>query len=205
LPELCGRCVAVLGSSGAALQLSGDVATAVTAASDRSAGRAAELQATLGEGPTVDALRLHRAVFANDLAADGRWPELAAATSAMGYRAVIAVPLLVDSTQLGALTAYYQKATVIDAVMLSHVANVARVLTGVLLALPVDAVDGLADAISVAAAHQGRIHQAAGILSVVESCSVEEALVRLRAYAYAHEQRLAEVADAVVGRGLRLT
>jgi GAF domain-containing protein len=204
LADLCAQCVSVLASSGAALQLTADGVTAVTEASDGAAGRAADVQAMLGEGPTVDAIRLHRSVFTHDLAGDERWPELAP-VSTVGYRAAIAVPLRVDSTVIGALTAYYHGPTSIDAAMLTHAAHVARVLTGILLTLPVWAPNALADAISVAAAHQGRIHQAAGIVSVDESCSLEEASVRLRAYAYAHDRQLADVAEAVVTRGLRLT
>jgi GAF domain-containing protein len=204
LAGLCRRCAEVLGSTGVSLVLTNDGDTAVAESSDPTAERAADLQSTLGQGPTLDALRLHRAVVTADLGTDERWPELASAAATVGYRAAVAVPLLIDSTQLGALTAYDAEPTIIDGPSVAHAAHVARVLTGILLGLPVHVSTGLAKAISTAAAHQARVHQAAGIISVDEGCSVEEAMVRLRAYAYANERLLADVADAVVGQGLRL-
>jgi AmiR/NasT family two-component response regulator len=47
------------------------------------------------------------------------------------------------------------------------------------------------------------VHQATGMLLVQLGISAEAAFARLRAYAYAHDQRLADVAREVVGRRLR--
>jgi hypothetical protein len=47
------------------------------------------------------------------------------------------------------------------------------------------------------------VHQASGMVSVQASINVAEALVRLRAYAFATDRRLDDVAEDVVGRRLR--
>ena len=47
------------------------------------------------------------------------------------------------------------------------------------------------------------VHNAAGAVSVQLGVSVGEALIRLRAYAFSHDQLLREVADDVVSRRLR--
>jgi AmiR/NasT family two-component response regulator len=47
------------------------------------------------------------------------------------------------------------------------------------------------------------VHQASGMVSVQASIDVAEALVRLRAYAFATDRRLDDVAEDVVGRRLR--
>ena len=48
------------------------------------------------------------------------------------------------------------------------------------------------------------VHNAAGIVSVRESISVTEALIRLRAYAFSSDSPLAGVAHDVIARKLRL-
>jgi len=48
------------------------------------------------------------------------------------------------------------------------------------------------------------VHQATGMISVQLEVSLAEALVRLRAHAYANDRPLNEVAADVVARRLRL-
>jgi AmiR/NasT family two-component response regulator len=48
------------------------------------------------------------------------------------------------------------------------------------------------------------VHNAAGMVSVQEGISVTEALIRLRAYAFSSDRLLADVAQDVVARRLRL-
>jgi hypothetical protein len=47
------------------------------------------------------------------------------------------------------------------------------------------------------------VHNAAGAVSVQLGVSITEALIRLRAYAFAHDRRLRDVAEDVVTRKLR--
>jgi hypothetical protein len=47
------------------------------------------------------------------------------------------------------------------------------------------------------------VHQAAGMVAVQLGISVADALVRLRAHAYAHERPLRDLADDVVARRVR--
>ena len=48
------------------------------------------------------------------------------------------------------------------------------------------------------------VHNAAGMVSVQEGISVTEALLRLRAFAFSNDRLLADVAEDIVGRRLRL-
>jgi len=48
------------------------------------------------------------------------------------------------------------------------------------------------------------VHNAAGIVSAREGISVPEALIRLRALAFSSDRRLADVAQDVIARRLRL-
>jgi hypothetical protein len=64
--------------------------------------------------------------------------------------------------------------------------------------------DVLADELSDVGAHRAEVHQASGMLAVQLGIGVAEALVRLRAHAYASDRPVAAVADDIVGRRLRL-
>ena len=48
------------------------------------------------------------------------------------------------------------------------------------------------------------VHNAAGMGSVQEGISVTEALIRLRAFAFSNDRLLADVAEDVIARRLRL-
>ncbi|MFB9526451.1 ANTAR domain-containing protein [Nonomuraea roseola] len=48
------------------------------------------------------------------------------------------------------------------------------------------------------------MHQATGMISAQLEVGLAQAFVRLRAYSFAHERRLGEVAGDVVARRLRL-
>ena len=48
------------------------------------------------------------------------------------------------------------------------------------------------------------VHNAAGMVSVQAAISVTEALILLRAFAFSHDRPLADVAQDVVARRLRL-
>jgi hypothetical protein len=52
-------------------------------------------------------------------------------------------------------------------------------------------------------AHQAQVHQATGMIVVQLGVTADIAFARLRAYAYAHERRLGDVARDVVERRLR--
>ena len=61
----------------------------------------------------------------------------------------------------------------------------------------------LADDIGGSNVHRAEVHQASGMIAVQLGVDVSEALVRLRAHAYATERTVADVAVEVVARRLR--
>ncbi|SDS26914.1 ANTAR domain-containing protein [Friedmanniella luteola] len=64
------------------------------------------LQAELAEGPALDATRGGAVVGSADLAADDRWPGLAARVAAAGPRSALCVPLVRHGGVLGHVGAY---------------------------------------------------------------------------------------------------
>jgi GAF domain-containing protein len=206
--ELCRLCAAAGAADGASIVVSGEEGRyAGLCASDPLAARIDELQRTLGVGPGLDAHRLGIPVSASDLAVEpsARWPEFAAGAVHAGARAVFSFPLRSGGARLGSLT-FHRRAPApmldeehADALLISDL------VVHAVLALQAGAPPGtLAAELEVLGSAHAEIHQAAGMVSVQLGVSVAEALVRLRAHAYAVDSPLAATAREVVMRRLRL-
>ena len=123
-----------------------------------------------------------------------------------GVRAVFGFPLRVGTVRLGALNFYRDRPGPLsdgqhaDALVVADVA--ARWVLEAQAGAPPDAFAGeLEDGAELHFA----VHNAAGMVAVPqEEISVTEALIRLRAYAFGNDRLLADVADDVVARRLRL-
>ncbi len=66
-----------------------------------------EIQAEVGEGPCLDAIREHEVFQTGDLAAEARWPQFAARAHAeTGVTSVLSLRLFVEEDTMGALNLY---------------------------------------------------------------------------------------------------
>lgn len=206
-----------LGHVGAAtISAAGVDAVAVTAmlegtqretvyASSRLAMDMEELTVTLGEGPGVDALAKGPSLAA-DLAADtcrSRWPGYAPAAVTAGIRALFALPLRLGGVGVGITCLYRAEPGPLSREQLAD----ALVLTDTVLSLLLD--KGLSRQPETngrwseqSGPQHPEVHQATGMVTVQLGVSAAVALVRLRAYAFAHDRRLSDVAKDVVARRL---
>jgi len=159
-----------------------------------------DLQLTLGEGPCIDAAASGSPVLVADLSdpaegLGGRWRFFQDEASRIGVRAVFAFPIRIGAISLGTL----------DLFRLSSGPLGDRELTRALLA-----VDALAAAMLDFDTYQHGddllsprmvVHQAAGIAMVQLGTSIEQAMLRLRATAYAEGVSINTLAaDLVSGR-----
>jgi hypothetical protein len=166
-----------------------------------------ELQYTLGEGPCVDAYQQDQVVAEPDLAGPvtRRWLAFTPPALEAGARAVFGFPLRVGTVRLGALNLYRDRPGPLsgdqhaDALVLADVA--AR---WVLEAQAGASFGAVAEELEAGADFHYVVHNAAGMVSVQEGISVTEALIRLRAFAFSNDRLLADVAEDVVARRLRL-
>ncbi|MFL6142317.1 MAG: GAF and ANTAR domain-containing protein [Labedaea sp.] len=206
--RLCAECLAATSVSGVgvALMTADGPSGVVVAATDGRARELEELQFSVGEGPCVQASRDGRPVLEPDLAATApaRWPGFLGAVLEAGIRAVFAFPLRVGAIRVGVIDLYRDAPGHLTLAEMAEALAFAEAATLILLYLqdhtsPGGTHSALLEQIDSRAA----VHQATGMITVQLGVPLAEALLRLRAHAYAAGRPVADVADDVVGRRLR--
>ena len=204
---LCVASAEALGVAGAGLILmSGGRALGSVCVSNRMTEIAEEWQYTLGEGPCVDAFRTKAPVLVPDLADPEitRWPGFREGAQAAGVRAAFGFPLLIESVCFGALNLYQDHPGPLTTDQLADAVAVAFVASRIVLAWQSVAGPGsLAWQLEHVPMHRAAVQQAAGMVSVQAATSVSDAIVMLRAYAFAEDRPISEVANDVVNGKLR--
>ncbi|RZS32778.1 GAF domain-containing protein [Herbihabitans rhizosphaerae] len=208
LVRLCAQGLTALPVAGVALALMTDEGPSgvVLAATDDRARKLEELQFSLGEGPCVEASRNGRAVLEPDLGSSGptRWPAFGAAVLEAGVRAIFAFPLRVGAIRVGILDLYRDVPGWLSAEDLAEALAFADAATVVVLYLQADSGAGLAPAaLTEPIDNRAQVHQATGMITIQLDVEMAEALLRLRAHAYATSRTVSEVAVDVVDRRIR--
>lgn len=202
---LCLACVDLLDVNGAGVSVMTDAdGGGMVAASGDLAAHVEEWQFSLGEGPCKDAYRGGRPIMVADIAADGsgdvaRWPVFAGLIRQAGIQAIFAFPLLIGSTTVGVLDIFRDRSGLLSGEQIG-VASAFADLTGTFLAA---ALSTVADRAGVEPVYQHEVHQATGMVSSQLGISVVEALVRLRARAFADGRTVSDLAGDVVARRVR--
>jgi hypothetical protein len=205
--QWCDVCADFLTVTGAGITIMGPGVSGPLCASDRTIGSLEESQFATGEGPCPDAFRTGRSVHEPllDVTAFGRWPTFASLAAEHGIQAVFAYPLMSDGAKVGVLSLYSSEPGALTPGQDTDSLTAARVLTETVLSLQDDAPTGsLAVEIDDVVSYRAEIYQASGIVAVQLGIPAADALLRLRAHAFANEQPLDAVASAVVRGGLRL-
>jgi hypothetical protein len=206
LRRVCGAAVQTLSASGAGVaMMTGHGVRGVCAASDPGSERLEELQFTLGEGPCLDAYASRRPVLVPELTdgAMARWPVYAPTAHDHGVRAVFAFPLQVGAARLGVLDVFRDRTGSLSPAELSRALLLVEVAVDALLDQQETTGDRLAPAdLDEAIDGRAELFQAQGMVMVQLGVSISEAMARLRAYAYAENRRISQVAGDVVARRL---
>jgi GAF domain/ANTAR domain len=203
LDVICRVCCDLLPVTIASVVLMGDEGVeGITGASDALAAAVQNEEFTLGEGPATDVRRQRRPVLASDLRdVTGDWPRFAPAAERLGIRAMYAIPLGIGAIDLGVLVLgganprAMAGQEVAESLLLGDlisrlVLDLQAGVTSESLAWALDATDSRAV-----------VHQATGMIAAQLDVGVAEALVRLRANAFATDRPIDQVAtDVVAGR-----
>jgi hypothetical protein len=211
--RLCLACVQLLEVDGAAISVMLEGSSQGTVGSSGELSRRLdELQFTFGEGPCMDAVRLEVPVIAENLADanEQRWPAYAPTVVGLGVRAVFALPIALANSVVGALDVYRHRPGPLQgdawlgsllAAELAVVPALALIADGTeLLAMP----DSAAAWDQLASMARVEVYQATGMVMAQLDVGPAEALVRLRAYAFANGLTASEVAWSIVERKLSL-
>lgn len=204
LPEsICVVCVRLVGVTGAGLtMIAGEGQLALVHATDTVAGMLEEAQLTVGEGPCVDTFIGRGPVLVPDVSKDsGRWPAFGPHATAAGVAALFSFPLQIGAAHLGVLDLYRRTPGTLSSKQLADALICADLATEALLTwesgdVRLAALDGVDT--------HPQVYQAAGMVMVQLSVGAEEALLRLRGYAYANNLLVTEVARNIIARRLRL-
>ncbi|WP_436795558.1 GAF and ANTAR domain-containing protein [Actinospongicola halichondriae] len=166
-----------------------------------------ELQFTLGEGPCLDADRSARPVLEGDLAAcAARWPVFVPEAMARGVYAVFAFPMRIGSIRMGVYSIYRDRPERLADEDIGDALAICQVATHLLLDLEEDLnADALPAQLEDVIGQRREIHQATGMVAAQLGLSPNDAMARLRAYSWAQERTIHEVALDVVTGALRFT
>lgn len=205
--SLCNTSVTALQVSSAGLTLMSGDHSGPVCASDVRAGVLDELQFALGEGPCPDAYQSRAPVFEPDLenASAERWPQFTPPAVESGTRGVFAFPLHSGASCIGVLTLYQDTAGDLSPDQAADGPLVADALVRSMLTIQsAGGPDSLASELIDVDAHRAEVHQATGMLAVQLGIAVPDAAVRLRAFAWASDRSVADVARDIVDRRVRL-
>lgn len=209
---LCEEVAERVGADGAALAVMSPPYTRVLVGSTGPATAAVhDAQYVTGEGPCVEAFTSGRLVLVDDL--DERrtdWPAFAPTSVALGIVATFAFPVQIGGIRLGVLEVHRGHRGPLSDASLSTALRFVDVAAHVLLqgregpgavAGSVPRGGPALDVLDVAAPE---VHQATGMVSVQAQVPLDQALLLLRARAFAEGRPLREVALDVVARRTRL-
>ena len=168
----------------------------VQLATDELSERVAELEQALGQGPGSDAVRTGMPTAADDLdsaVSSHRWPLFAPDAVQAGVRSIHAYPIILSRIAIGAVGLYSRHQKRLSTEQHRN-ALAATELIGLAL---VDA----ASSSDIGTSLRMTVHQAAGMIMVQTGMTISDALVRLRATAFAEDIKLTDLAaDVVAGR-----
>lgn len=205
--RLCVVCAEITDMTGAGIMLlSGDQPQGSVCTTNAVSAVIEELQYTLGEGPCIDAHRLHVPIAEPDLAAPttARWTEFSRAAVDAGARAVFGFPVSVGDVRVGALNLYRDRPGALSDEQHADALVVADVAARSIIAMQAVAAPGaLAPGLEATGNFRFVVHQAAGMAAVQLGVPVSEALLRLRAQAYSSGRPVSDIADDVVAGRLR--
>ncbi|MGW7275651.1 ANTAR domain-containing protein [Streptomyces sp. NPDC054864] len=200
------RCARALGLDGVAVSLRWGAE--LVWFSDEISARLEDAQFTLGQGPGVTADFSEVPCQVPDVGAyaSERWPQFAAEAQAMGVAAVFVWPVRTGAARFGSLTGYRKGPGPLTTGQATDGLRVADALAGRLLAwqpgeetFPDDHHDhDGSGGVGVVDLHWAEVHQATGVLSCRLGVPVEEALVRMRARAFASGRSLTEAAREIL-------
>ncbi len=200
LTVLTTRCVELIGAAAAGILLAdGEGTLRVIGASNERAQLLELLQLQNDQGPCLDCYRTGRLVVNADLGAGSPWPEFAGVSVANGYPSVCAIPMRLRTLTMGCLNLFMTEPVALshdDIVLAEGLAQVA----GIAIVQDQTIRESAVRERQLQHALESRIviEQAKGMIAARRGVDMDGAFSRLRSHARSNNQRLTDVAKAVV-------
>ena len=207
---LCAGFLASLPVSGAAISVFAGLAPeTMVCASDATSARIDELQFDLGEGPRWEALQTRSPVLLPDVRREphGAWPVFAKSLVELDVSALFVFPLTLGALDIGVVELYSSEAGPLSPANHSTALQLADAATWHLLrqVLTLDPGDGADAPPDGSPLSRREVHQATGMVLAQSGTTARDALLLIRAHAFAHGRTVREVARDVVSRTLDFT
>lgn len=180
-----------------------DVLRVPLGASNADAAVLERLQVTIGDGPCIHAFQTGEPITATQDQIAQTWPVFNdRMLTATRVRSVASLTLQTPTTRLGALDLYWTSPDGATTLPLAAAAELANHIASILLAEPcvttLLGVTGPGWVDAAAAQRRMQVWQAVGMLNVASALNNLDAIAVLRAYAYAHDTDLDDLADDLV-------
>ncbi len=205
---LCTTCVDILDVSGAGISIISGINSGPVCSSSESVRQLEDLQFSLSEGPCHDAFTTRTMIAEPDLATrtNGNWPNYAPSALDLGACAVFAFPLHAGVGIVGVLTVYHDTVGMLTDDQDADGRELARMLPALMTAIQARSAEPLlAPELSDIDAHRAEVYQASGITAVQLGINVDDALIRIKAHAYATSQRIVHVSQEILAHRLELS
>ena len=210
VPRVCAAVIAALPcEGGAVMMMSSDMQRELMFASDEVVAEFERAQFNLGEGPSLQAFTESRPVLLWDFTARSvlvRWPMLLEQVARLPLGGVFCFPMSLGAIRLGVCTLYRRRPRVLEAADRAVMLTARDLLIEALLDVRASraGLSPLGLWLSTGQPRDVRVAQATGMLIVQLGVSAEAAFARLRAHAYTEKRDIAQVAEDIVRRRLRL-
>jgi GAF domain-containing protein len=197
---LCADCVELIGAHAAGLLLSDRRGTLRVVSASTEAAHLVELvQLQVDQGPCLDSFRTSGQVICEELAREPRWPQFTTCATEQGFAAVHALPMRLRGTTIGALNLFHREPRVLPAGELAIAQALADVATIAILSdRGTREQEALTGQLQTALTSRIIVEQAKGVLAERGHMGLDDAFARLRAHARATQQRMTDLARAVV-------
>lgn len=207
LHTLVEKCAALLEASAAGIILSaGDGELEVVASTNERSRLVEILQLRAGSGPCVESFTTGHAVSIPDIAVLGdKWPRFQSGALEQGFSSMHAVPLRLRDTTIGSLNLFWDRVgglSQTDTLAVQALADVATI--GILQERAIRESDVVRKQLQHALNSRVMIEQAKGVIAYINEVHMGDAFTLIRDYARSNGIPLAEVAERIVNRTLKI-
>ncbi|QQD77900.1 GAF and ANTAR domain-containing protein (plasmid) [Curtobacterium sp. YC1] len=208
--DVCAPFLTVLPVTGVGITTLGDpFGSEIVSASDPSAERFEELQIDLGEGPSWEAMRTGRPVLVPDVQTTTSevWPVASMAMREADLAAVFAFPMRIGALPVGSVDLYGQHAGALPGHLVQDAAALTDAITRQVLRRALTRADADAEEEhhDVNVHSRREVYQASGVLAAQIGVGADDALLLLRAYAFADGLSVRALANEVLARTVDFT